>query len=173
MREKKLKRAAETAQAPETREEAERMLARLGEIQREKTLLSTALEETLAAERTRVEAQALPLTAEAEQLTRGIQLWAEANRRSLTQDGRTKTIRLSTGEIAWRARPPSVKLRDQGAILEFLAKMGLARFIRTKTEVNREAMLAEPSVARDVPGVTISSEGEEFVVSPLTEQVAA
>ena len=59
MREKKLKRAAETATPPETREEAERMLARLGEIQREKTLLSAALEETLAAERTRVEAQAL------------------------------------------------------------------------------------------------------------------
>lgn len=173
MREKKLNRAAETATPPETREEAERMLSRLGEIQREKTLLSTALEETLAAERTRVEAQALPLTAEAEQLTRGLQLWAEANRRSLTNDGRTKTIRLSTGEIAWRARPPSVKLRDQNAILEFLANTGLARFIREKREVNREAMLAEPSVARDVPGVTISSEGEEFVVSPLTEQVAA
>lgn len=173
MREKKLKRAAETATPPETREEAEQMLARLGEIQREKTLLSTALEETLAGERARVEAQALPLTAEAERLTRGIQLWAEANRRSLTNDGRTKTIRLSTGEIAWRARPPSVKLRDQGAILEWLMAKGLARFIRTKSEVNREAMLGEPSVAREVPGVTISSEGEEFVVSPLTEQVAA
>ena len=173
MREKKLKRAAETVRAPQNREEAEQMLRRLGEIQREKTVLSAALEETLEAERTRVEAEAKPLTEEAEQLTRGIQLWAEANRPSLTQDGRTKTIRLSTGEIAWRARPPSVKLRDQNTILEFLANKGLFRFIREKREVNREAMLAEPSVARDVPGVTISSEGEEFVVSPLTEQVAA
>jgi phage host-nuclease inhibitor protein Gam len=173
MREKKLKRAAETVRAPQSREEAEQMLARLGAIQREKTLLTTALEESLAAERARVEAEALPLTAEAEGLTRGIQLWAEANRPSLTQDGRTKTIRLSTGEIAWRARPPSVKLRDQNAILEWLMAKGLARFIREKREVNREAMLTEPSLAREVPGVTISSEGEEFVVSPLTEQVAA
>jgi phage host-nuclease inhibitor protein Gam len=173
MREKKLKRAAETVRAPQNREEAEAMLARLGAIQRDRTVLATALEETLATERARVDSEDLPLRTEAEGLTRGIQLWAEANRRSLTQDGRTKTIRLSTGEIAWRARPPSVKLRDQNAILEFLTNTGLARFIRTKTEVNREAMLAEPSVATTVPGVTISSEGEEFVVSPLTEQVAA
>lgn len=173
MREKKLKRAAETVRAPQSREEAEAMLARLGAIQRDRTMLATALEETLATERSRVDAEDLPLRTEAEDLTRGIQLWAEANRPSLTQDGRTKTIRLSTGEIAWRARPPSVKLRDQNAILEFLAGTGLLRFIREKREVNREAMLAEPSVARDVPGVTISSEGEEFVVSPLTEQVAA
>ncbi len=173
MREKKLKRVAETVRAPQNREEAEAMLARLGAIQRDRTVLSTALEETLATERARVDAEDLPLRTEAEGLTRGLQLWAEANRPSLTQDGRTKTIRLSTGEIAWRARPPSVKPRDQNAILEFLANTGLVRFIRTKTEVNREAMLAEPSVATTVPGVTISSEGEEFVVSPLTEQVAA
>lgn len=173
MREKKLKRAAETARAPQNREEAEGMLARLGAIQREVSLISASLDEQIAATRETAEAEALPLKLEAEGLTRGIQLWAEANRPSLTQDGRTKTIRLATGEIAWRARPPSVKLRDQNTILEFLTNSGLFRFIREKREVNREAMLAEPSVARGVPGVTISSEGEEFVVSPLTEQVAA
>lgn len=173
MREKKLKRAAETVRAPQNREEAEQMLGRLGEIQREQTLLSAALEETVQAERARAEAKNLPLKAEAEGLTRGIQLWAEANRPSLTQDGRTKTIKLATGEIAWRARPPSVKIKDMPGVMERLINLGLARFIRLKQEINREAMLAEPSVAGSVPGVTIGSEGEEFVVSPLTEQVAA
>lgn len=173
MRERKLKRAAETVRAPQSREEAEQMLARLGEIQREQLLLSAALEETIQAERTRVEAQAAPLRTEGEQLQRGIQLWAEAHRPSLTQEGRTKTVKLATGEISWRARPPSVKIKDLPNVLERLIQLGLARFVRLKQEVNREAMLAEPSVATAVPGVTISSEGEEFVVSPLTEQVAA
>lgn len=173
MREKKLKRAAETVRVPQNREEAEAMLARLGVIRREKTLLTAALEETLDAERQRTEAVALPLKTEAEGLVRGIQLWAEANRPTLTQDGRTKTIKLATGEIAWRARPPSVKIKDMPGVMERLIQLGLARFLRTKSEINREAMLAEPSVASSVPGVTIGSEGEEFVVSPLTEQVAA
>ncbi len=173
MHEKKLKRAAETVRVPQNREEAEAMLARIGAIQREKTLLTAALEETLDAERQRTEAVAQPLKAEAEGLVRGIQLWAEANRPTLTQDGRTKTIKLATGEIAWRARPPSVKIKDMSGVMERLMQLGLARFLRTKSEINREAMLAEPSVAGEVPGVTISSEGEEFVVSPLTEQVAA
>lgn len=173
MREKKLKRAAETVRAPQSREEAEEMLARLGAIQREQKLLSAALDETIAAERARAEAKNLPLKAEAEGLTRGIQLWAEAHRPSLTQDGRTKTIRLATGEIAWRARPPSVKIKDAEGIFERLINLGLGRFIRLKQEVDREKMLAEPDAARTVPGVTIGSAGEEFVVSPLTEQVAA
>jgi phage host-nuclease inhibitor protein Gam len=168
-----LKRAAETVRVPQNREEAEEMLGRLGTIQREQTLLSAALEETLAAERKRAEAQNLPLKAEAEGLTRGLQLWAEANRQTLTQDGRTKTVKLATGEIAWRARPPSVKIKDAEGIFERLIKLGLGRFIRLKQEVDREKMLAEPAVARTVPGVTIGSAGEEFVVSPLTEQVAA
>jgi phage host-nuclease inhibitor protein Gam len=173
MREKKLKRAAETVRVPQSREEAEAMLARLGAVQREQTLLTAALEETLASARQSTEAEAPPLKAEAEGLVRGIQLWAEANRPTLTQDGRTKTIKLATGEIAWRARPPSVKIKDMPGVMERLVQLGLARFLRTKSEINREAMLAEPSVAREVPGVTIASEGEEFVVSPLTEQVAA
>lgn len=168
-----LKRAAETVRVPQNREEAEEMLGRLGTIQREQTLLSAALEETLAAERKRAEAQNLPLKAEAEGLTRGLQLWAEANRQTLTQDGRTKTVKLATGEIAWRARPPSVKIKDAEGIFERLINLGLGRFIRLKQEVDREKMLAEPAVARTVPGVTIGSAGEEFVVSPLTEQVAA
>lgn len=173
MRERKLKRAAETVRVPQSREEAEQMLARLGEIQREQTLLSAALEESIQAERARVEAQNLPLKAEGEGLVRGIQLWAETHRASLTQDGRTKTVKLTTGEIAWRARPPSVKIKDQAGVIERLLQLGLTRFLRVKREINREAMLAEPSMAGALPGVTIGSEGEEFVVSPLTEQVAA
>lgn len=173
MREKKVKRPAETARVPQNREEAEAMLARLGALQRHVALISGALEESIAKAREAAEAEALPVKAEAEGLTRGIQLWAEANRQSLTQDNRVKTIRMNHGEIAWRTRPPSVKLRDQNAILEFLANIGLARFIREKREINREAMLAEPSVASTVPGVTISSEGEDFVVTPASEELVA
>lgn len=149
------------------------MLARLGALQRDLSVASAALDENVASLKEAAEAGAAPLKAEAEALTRGIQTWAEANRERLTLAGRVKTVKLTTGEIAWRTRPPSVKLRDQGAILEFLVKVGLTRFIRVKSEVNREAMLAEPAAAGAVPGVTISSEGEDFVVTPASVELAA
>lgn len=173
MREKKLKRAAETVRAPQSQAEVEAMLARLGAIQRDRTVLATALEETLAKERERVNAEDLPLRTEVDTLVRGIQLWADANRPSLTMEGRHKTVRLANGEIAWRIRPPSVTLRGVEVVLEYPAQKGMKKFIREKKEVNKEAMLADIALARTVPGVTIGSQGEEFVVSPLTEQVVA
>jgi len=75
MREKKLKRAAETARAPQNREEAEGMLARLGAIQREVSLISASLDEQIAATRETAEAEALPLKLEAEGLMRPVRAW--------------------------------------------------------------------------------------------------
>lgn len=173
MREKRMKRPAETAPVPQSRAEAEAMLARLGAVQREQKVIAVALDEVTAQQKARAENEARPLAEEAERLTRGLQMWAEANRLSLTEGGRTKTVRLATGEIAWRARPPSVKITNQPGVIERLVHLGLARFLRTKTEINREAMLAEPSVASEVTGVAIASEGEEFVLTPTSVEMAA
>lgn len=168
----KLKRAAEAVRAPRDRAEAEEMLAQLGAVQRDLALAEAALAETVAGAKAAAEAAARPLQAQQEALLRGLQLWAEANRHALTEGGRTKTVKLATGEIAWRARPPKVVLRDLTAVQEALVSLGLQRFLRTKVEVNKEAMLAEPAVARQVPGVSIGSEGEEFVAAPVAAALA-
>ena len=95
-----------------------------------------------------------------------MQLWAEAHRESLTAGGKSKTVQLPAGEIAWRQRPPSVRIRDAAGVLVALAAAGLSRFVRVKQEIDKEAMLREPAVASAVPGVSIGSAGEEFVVTP-------
>ena len=56
-------------------------------------------------------------------------------------------------------------------ILESLRNSGLFRFIRTKEELNKEAMLAEPDIARSISGVTIREGVEEFVIKPNDEEV--
>ena len=56
-------------------------------------------------------------------------------------------------------------------ILESLLNLGLFRFIRTKEELNKEAMLAEPDIARSISGVTIREGVEEFVIKPNDEEV--
>ena len=163
-----LKRAAETVRAPATREEAETMLARIGELMRAQQRRQADLDEAVAAAKSKAEQEARQPAAEQADLMRGLQIWAEANRKVLTQDGRTKTVKLATGEIAWRLRPPSVRLSKLDAVIEAIQAMGQKgkRFLRTKVEVNKEALLGEQEVAKTIPGVSIGSAGEEFVVAP-------
>lgn len=167
----RMKRAAETAAVPQSLDEAAAMVARMGAIERDLAVAGTALAEVVATAKELAEANAAPLKAEMELLARGLQVWAEANRTALTNDNRTKTVKLATGEIAWRARPPSVRLRDVDAVLGALRERQLGRFIREKFEVDREAMLREQTLAATVPGVTIASAGEEFVVTPTQAQL--
>ena len=168
----RMKRAAEDAPVPADLASAAASLARIGQLQRDLVLSETALAETIADAKKWAEAEAAPLKREMELLTRGLQVFAEARREELTEGGRRKTVKLSTGEIAWRDRPPSVRIRDQGAVIEVLQARQLARFIREKLEIDREAMLREPALAATVPGVVIGSAGEEFVVTPAQAELA-
>jgi len=168
----KNKRAAETATPPKDRDEAERYLARIGEIQRDAALNKAVLAEAIARVTAEMEEASAKLTEEHDRLFRGLQLWAEANRHALTDGGKTKTVRLGNGTIAWRLAPPSVHIKGQEAVLEYL-KENTIGFLRTKLEINREAMLARPEEAAKIPGVTIKSAGESFVIEPVGQKEMA
>lgn len=104
-----------------------------------------------------------------EALRSGVQTWCEANRVQLCGEGDKlgKTVNLVTGEVAWRQRPPSVHLRAMEAVVEVFQRMGLQRFLRTKTEVDKTAILAEPDAVRGIAGVSVITGLEDFVVTPL------
>jgi len=99
------------------------------------------------------------------QLVEGLFAFAEAHRDELTDHGKRKTVEVPTGIFGWRMTPPAVKLRDVESILESLKALKLERFIRTKEEVDKEAMLKEPEVAGTVKGVSIGQH-EDFVAKP-------
>jgi phage host-nuclease inhibitor protein Gam len=167
----RLKRVAESVPVPADLHSAASSVARIGALQRDLSLADAAFAETVAKAKEAAEAAAGPLKAEIEALTRGVQIWAEAHRDELTQGGKTKTVTLSSGEVAWRTRPPSVRIRDAAAVLELLRAKQMGRFIREKQEVDKGAMLREPMVASLLPGVVIGSAGEEFVVTPAAAQL--
>jgi phage host-nuclease inhibitor protein Gam len=100
-------------------------------------------------------------------LSASVQGWCEANRALLTRNGEVKTANLVTGEVQWRQRPPSVRVRAMETVIDTLFKLGLDRFLRVKTEVNKEAILAEPSAVLGVAGLSISSGVEDFVITPF------
>jgi phage host-nuclease inhibitor protein Gam len=169
----KNKRAAETANPPKNRDEAESYLARIGEIQRDAALNKAVLAEAIARVTAEMEEASAKLTEEHDRLFRGLQLWAEANRHALTDGGKTKTVRLGNGTIAWRLAPPSVRIKAPEMALAFLIENQRDEFLRRKIEINREAMLANPDLASETPGVMIRSAGEAFVVETIGQKEMA
>lgn len=159
---------------PQTLDEVNRAIAEIGIAQRERDRIQADMNDALAATREGYEAQAAPYAARIKELTAAVQLWCEANRARLTENGKTKTAKLAAGEVSWRMRPPSVVVRGADMVLEALHRLGLHRFIRLKEEVNKEAVLAEPEIADQVKGLAIS-QVEDFIVKPWDtdlEQVA-
>jgi phage host-nuclease inhibitor protein Gam len=161
---------------PQSREEADLFIRQVGELQRQRTKLEADMNESLANTKELYEVRNKDLKEEIEARAKGLEIWAAANRMELTRDGRQKTARFAAGEISWRNRPASVTLRNIKELIPRIKKRGLGKlFIRTKEEINKEAMLANPEKASALEGVSIGSGGEDFVVKPFEtelEQVA-
>lgn len=167
------KTKTKAAPAAQTLAEADVAVARIGIILRELKRQEADLGDKIADLKARAEAAADPWKSELLDLEGRVQRFCEANRDDLTRNGRTKTVIFATGEARWRTRPPSVTLRGVDTIIEFLQAQKPLRFLRTKVEINKEAMLADPEKARLVPGVKISSEGEDFVIEPFEAELLA
>jgi len=147
---------------PQNIDEANTAVRQIGIAQRELLRIEVAMAEELAAIKERYETEAAPIKASISGLHAVLQTWCEANRSTLTRDGKIKTADLPAGQVGWRMRPPRCTVRGEDTVLEALRRLGLTRFIRTKEEVNKEACLNEPDVAGSVPGISIS-QGEDFL----------
>ena len=157
---------------PQSRDEAASTVTTIGELQRRRARLEADMNDELAAIKERFELDARPLGEAIEQKIEGLKIWAEANRTALTGGDKTKTVDLGTGLLRWRMRPPAVRISKVEEVLDRLRRLGLQRFIRTKEEVDKEAMSREPDTAREVAGVSIRSAGEDFSVEPYEAALA-
>jgi len=166
----RIKAEAAKVPVPQTRDEAVENIAVIGRLQRQRARIEADMNDELSRVRQRFEEQAKPLADDIRRLTVGVQTWCEANRDALTQGGKVKFANLPSGEVKWRMRPPKVGLRGIETIIEACKKLGLARFVRQKEEVNKEAMLAEPEIAQTIAGVTIT-QGEDFVIVPFETEL--
>lgn len=164
-------KAAAASYVCQDKEQTMAAIKLLGDTQRELTRIETELNDEIAAitdsRKTAIEA----LKTRIDSLVTGIQTWCEANRAELCKDG-GKTANLITGEVSWRQRPPSVSIRAVDKVLETLKALKLDRFIRTKEEPNKEAMLADPKTVQGIAGITINSGVEDFAVVPFEQEVA-
>ncbi|QOF67417.1 host-nuclease inhibitor Gam family protein [Actinobacillus sp. GY-402] len=154
----------------QSRDEVESAITTIGLLQRELQRKATEQNDELAAITDRYAPQLAALQDQIKPIQAAIQAWCESNRDELLP-GKAKTIEFNTGSVQWRQRPPSVVLRGIDSVLEALKNRGLLHFIRVKEEVNKEAMLNEPEKAAGVPGVTIKTGVEDFVITPFEQEV--
>lgn len=162
------KKAAVAVPTPQDDVAAAAQLRLVGEIARARADIRAAAETEIATVQERLAVDDAPLKAQEADLVAGLEIWASVHRDRLTA-GRSKTIRLATGVLAWRARPPRVSVARgaQQAVIAALAAAGLERFLRRKVQIDKEAILKEPEAVAAVEGLRVASDGEEFVVEPF------
>lgn len=151
--------------ASQSRDDVQADIRQIGDLQRERMRLHADLNDRVAI----LSAAAAPalkvLDDGIAKLQGGVHTWCEAHREELC--GKGKSANLITGEVAWRLRPPSVRVSGAEAVIANLKTLGLVQFVRVKEEVNKEALLNEPDKARAIPGISISEGVEDFSITPF------
>ncbi|MBF0165409.1 MAG: host-nuclease inhibitor Gam family protein [Magnetococcales bacterium] len=155
---------------PQTREAVVDAISLIGHLQRERTVIEAEMNERLAAIKEEYEKKAGPMAEEIRELHRGVQVWCEANRSTLTDGERCKTTALASGEISWRLRPPRVAVKAVEFVIALLKSKGLAHLVRVKEEINKEAILADPSAVAGVKGISIT-QTEDFIIKPFESEL--
>lgn len=155
----------------QTQDDVAFAIKRIGDLEREQVRLATQQSDEKAAVDEKYTAQLNELKENVLPLRLAIQAYCESRRNVLTNDGKQKTAYFPTGEVQWRAKTPSVVVKGKDMVIEALQKLGLTQFLRVKTDINKEAVLADPSVANSVKGLSISSGVEEFIIKPNDEEV--
>jgi Mu-like prophage host-nuclease inhibitor protein Gam len=159
------------AYVPQTLDDCAADIRRIGDLNRELLRGQAAMNDEIAAITERYQPLLESVKEQITPLQAGVQVWCEANRHSLTRDGKVKTANFTTGEVQWRQRPPSVSVRGADVVIEALKRLGLGRFVRTKEEINKDAILAEPDAAKGIAGLMVVSGVEDFVITPFEAEV--
>ena len=157
--------------APQTDDEAADYIEFVGQYQRTLRSLSDDLKVATAKPKKEYEEKAEPLKIQLKEKLDGLEKYCAAHRDRLTEGGKRKFFDFKTGRVLWRLRPASVTLRGINAVIEACKNLGLTKFVRTREEINKEAMLENPQEASSINGVNISSSGEDFSVEPAGEHL--
>lgn len=166
------KKEKRRAIVPKTIEEVIELLTSISQHQRDIDAIEAKLNKQIAEFKLAAAEEAKPHFEAIDDTLGGIYLYSEANRETLTEGGKTKSVKTPIGIFGWRTNPPSIEIKS-GTKLETIieriraARLG-GRFIRWKPELNREAMLEKPEMAVSIKGIKIRQD-EIFYVKFATE----
>lgn len=168
----RIKSAAAAVDVPQNRDAAAAAVAAIGIANRELVRIQAEMNDALAEIKEAYERDAEPYKLKINELTNGLQIFAEANRAALTNGYKVKTVVLTTGELVWRMNPPSVRLTDtEESVIAACEAAGLKEFVDYKARLDRNAVKANPEEASHIPGLRIG-QSEAFVVVPFEAELA-
>lgn len=171
MNKTKLKSKAQVY-VPQSKDDAAADIRKVGDLMRLLTRKTADMNDKIAEITEQYQPDFEILKSQIEVLQDGVQAYCEAHRDDLTNGGKVKTANLVTGEVQWRINPPSVRITKAEAVIEVLKRLGLGKFVRSKEEINKDAILNEPDEVRGVAGITIVSGVEQFVITPFEQETA-
>lgn len=160
------------AYVPQTLDDCAADIRKIGDLQRQLVVAQAEMNDAIAEITERYQPVLTGINEQIKPLQAGVQTWCDANRHDLTRGGKIKTAAFITGEVSWRQRPPSCSVRGADAVIERLITLNLVRFLRMKREINKDAILAEPDAVRGVPGISIVTGVEDFVIVPFEVEAA-
>lgn len=155
--------------AAKSREEVEALIQEMGDAQRKVERIEASMNDKLSKLKAEYEERAKPLNELIANNFAAIQAYCGVNRDNMLK-GDAKTAKLTTGEIYWRVTPPKVAIRGADAVMKALKSLGLIHFIRSKEEIDKQAILADPDKVSQIKGITISQR-EEFGVKPFSSEI--
>ncbi|WP_076591994.1 host-nuclease inhibitor Gam family protein [Herminiimonas arsenitoxidans] len=170
MASKQRMKAAASQWVAQSQDDAASTIRLIGEVGRDVSRLTANMNDEIAAVTQKYQELIAPKQERLVSMQSGVQVWCEANRDKLTNSGKTKSANLITGNIMWRQRPPSVTIRGADSVIETLKKLALGRFVRTKDEINKDAILNEQDAVRGIAGISIVTGVEDFVIEPFEQE---
>lgn len=155
-------------------------LQQLGDLQREREAAVALYDEKISRLQAELAEKTELMDREIKKISQSVKHFMDENRPKYLSESR-KTLSLSTGDISYRNGKPSVKTKNSdkliGSILEsnsltkirdtFVKKMSMV-FLRTKLELDKDAILANPITAKNVTGVEIENGAERFYLKPYS-----
>lgn len=153
-------------------------IGRIAELNREKDSLESKANEKINAIQEALSADLKPLLDEIKKISLSVKQYVDKNRTKLFLDD-AKTVKLETGDIAYRSGKPSVATNSTEKVIneildrndltdvktKFDKKMAKV-YLRTKLELNKDAILENPDEAFEKTGVGIKEGAERFYIKP-------
>lgn len=169
---KKSKTTGANLPVPQDDSAAREVVREIGDLNREVVRIEAEMNDKIAALQQEYGERVAPLREAAQAKTEGLKMFCEVNRDRLTKGNKVKFHRFATGEISWRLRPAKVTIRGKDTVIEAIKAARLGRkFLRVKEDINKEAMLEDRATAQAISGVTIGSDGEDFIVEPFETEL--
>ncbi len=153
-------------------------IATIAELNQKKEKLATEANERILSIQTKLAEEIEPIEVEIKKVSLSIKKFSDENKEKLFSKD-SKTAKLETGEICYRAGKPSVETKSSPKLIEnILKKNSLTEkkekfvkllsgvFIRVKFELNKDAILENPTTAEKVTGVKVDTGEDRFYITP-------